>query len=73
MPQSDRDSHSASNVVDIRMSEAENVLFEIRALRQRILVAWQERGVLLSADERADLKAEIAYTCELLTVLTKSD
>jgi len=71
VPQSDQTDRS--NVVNIAASEAQQTLSEIRMLRQRVLLSWHERGVMLTKDERAELKAEIAYTCELLTLLTSRD
>lgn len=73
MPQSDHNMQYAGNVASIPSSEAHQTLSEIRTLRQRVLLAWQARGVVLTDEERRELKAEIAYTCDLLTVLTSRD
>lgn len=70
MPQSDQNSANRSNVVNIAAAEAQHMLSDIRAFRQRTLLAWHERGVTFTEEERAKLRAEIAYTCELLTLLT---
>jgi len=43
----------------------------LRALRDQIVTAWSERGVLLSREEQAALHAEIKQTCEFLTDLTR--
>jgi len=59
-----------SNVVSMDSSEAQKILTEIRALRRRVIDAWQERGVILTSEEQRELGDEIKYTCELLTVLT---
>lgn len=73
MPQPDQKSPARSNVVNIAAAEAQQMLSDIRALRQRVLLAWHERGVTLTKEERRELKAEITYTCELLTHLTSQD
>ena len=73
MPQSDQNSANRSNVVNIAAAEVEHIFSDIRALRQRVLLAWHERGVTLTSEERKELKAEIAYTCELLMLLTSRD
>lgn len=73
MPNSNRDTQRASNVVNISATEASRIKSDIRDLRQRILTAWHERGVTLTSEERRELKSEITYTCELLTVLTSRD
>jgi hypothetical protein len=59
-----------SNVVDIR-SDVESVRANIAALRTSVVVAWRERGVMLTRDEQKALRDEIAETCELLLDLTK--
>ena len=53
-------------------SEADRIMADLRALRQAVLVAWQERAVILSREQRLELTAEIKETCELLTGLTSS-
>ena len=62
---------STNNVVSIRPSEAEVILSDLRILRDKVVTAWCERGVVLSKEEQADLHAEIKRTCELLTDLTR--
>ncbi len=64
---------AAASVFDFEQSEAEEVLTLIRALRRRILKAWQERGIMLTRDEQKALRAEIVETCALLTELTAHD
>lgn len=73
MPNPNQDTQRASNVVNIKATEASQIMSNIRDLRQRILAAWHERGVTLTSEERRELKSEITYTCELLTVLTSRD
>ncbi len=63
--------HSTDNVVNIRPSEAEAILRNLCCLRDQIITAWRERGVMLSPEERADLHAEIQQTCEFLTNVTR--
>ncbi|MBV8688236.1 MAG: hypothetical protein JOZ90_08590 [Alphaproteobacteria bacterium] len=65
-------SESTSNVVSIGTSEAELILSDLRRLRERIITAWFERGVMLTLDEQARLRDEIRQTCSLLTDLTAS-
>ena len=50
--------------------EAELILGNLRSLRDQIVTAWRERGVLLTADERVELRNEIKETCEFLESLT---
>lgn len=51
-------------------SEADRILHELRRLRETIVVAWDERAVILSREERHELRQEIKETCDLLTQLT---
>lgn len=51
-------------------SEAELILAELRTLRQRVIDAWEERGVILTREEQGRLREEIEDTCRLLTELT---
>ena len=60
-----------SNVVSIGSAEAESILLNLRALRDQIVTAWRERGVVLSREEQDALHAEIQQTCEFLTNLTR--
>ena len=50
-------------------SEAERILRDLRRLREAIVVAWEERGVIMSRDECQDLRQEIEETCDLLSQL----
>lgn len=63
---------SADNIVSIGNEEAESILSNLRALRDQIVIAWNERAVILSRDERAALHREIKGTCEFLTDLTRN-
>jgi hypothetical protein len=54
----------------IGSSEGDLILSDLRRLRDLIITAWEERGVILSRDERYDLQREIKETCELLMELT---
>ena len=58
------------NVVGIGSLEADEILINVRLLRDQIITAWNERGVVLSREEQAQLHAEIKQTCELLMDLT---
>ncbi|GAA4747813.1 hypothetical protein GCM10023264_12030 [Sphingomonas daechungensis] len=59
------------NVFSIHGSEAERIRKALRLLSDQIVTAWNERGVLLSSEERTDLRQEIKDTCEFLTDLTR--
>ena len=61
----------SNNVVSIGSCEAEEILANLRALRDQIVTAWSERGVVLSREEQAGLHAEIKQTSEFLTDLTR--
>ena len=60
-----------SNVVSIGSLEAQEILTNLRVLRDQIVTAWNERGVVLSRDEQELLHAEIQQICEFLTNLTR--
>lgn len=62
---------SNNNVVSIGTNDAEDILTNLRALRDQIVTAWNERGVVLSREEQAALHAEIKQTCQFLTDLTR--
>jgi hypothetical protein len=51
--------------------EAEAILNNLRALRDQIVTAWREKGVVLIPEERAELRDEIKQTCQFLTDLTQ--
>lgn len=51
-------------------SEANALFAQISALREEIIVAWSERGVVLSRFEQERFHQEIATTCKLLADLT---
>ena len=61
----------SNNVVSITANEAGDILLNLRALRDQIVTAWNERGVVLSREEQVLLHAEIKQTCEFLTALTR--
>jgi hypothetical protein len=50
--------------------EADRILADLRSLRQSILVAWNERAVILTREEQQELREEIKDTCEILNNLT---
>jgi hypothetical protein len=62
---------SNNNVVSIGSLEAEEILTNLRALRDQIVTAWSERGVVLSREEQEALHDEIKQTCQFLTDLTR--
>ena len=61
----------SNNVVSIGSLEAEHILGNLRALRDQIVIAWNERGVVLSPEEQVLLHAEIKQTCDFLMDLTR--
>lgn len=69
MPQA---SEPTGNVVSIGISEGDLILGDLRQLRERIVTAWFERGVMLTRDEQGRLRDEIRQTCSLLADLTAS-
>jgi len=68
---SDHDPWAGSGGAAGAASEAERILRDLRRLRDAIVAAWEERGVMLSRDERRELRQEIRETCDLLTQLTE--
>jgi hypothetical protein len=62
--------HSSGNVASIDSSGAQRILADLRMLRRKVIDAWMERAVTLTADEQRQLRDEIADTCSLLTTLT---
>jgi uncharacterized protein YukE len=60
-----------SNVHQLGAFDAEEMLAEVRALRERVIAVWRERAVMLTPDEQQQLRREIQDTCTLLTDLTK--
>lgn len=60
-----------SNVVSIGSLEAQEILTNLRVLRDQIVTAWTERAVVLNREEQDALHAEIQQTCEFLTNLTR--
>ena len=54
-------------------SELERVCNDLHTLRRHVMNAWQARGVLLTAEERRELRDEIRETCALLEELTVVD
>jgi len=63
----------SGNVVSIDASEAKRILTELRALRQSIVDAWQQRAVILTAEEQQLIRDEIRQTCGLLIDLAARD
>lgn len=63
---------NSSNVISIHSGEADSILLNMRALRDQIVIAWRERGVMLTSEERHELHREIKQTCEFLGGLTRN-
>jgi uncharacterized protein YukE len=51
--------------------EAQAILEDLQALRERIAVAWGERAVMLSAAEQKAIQREVQKTCDFLSDLTR--
>ena len=51
----------------------DEIVADIRALRKKVIDAWQSRAVLLTPDERRALREEIRETCSLIIELTTTD
>jgi uncharacterized protein YukE len=51
--------------------EAQAILQDLQALRERIAVAWGERAVMLSAAEQKAIQREVHETCDFLSDLTR--
>ncbi len=60
---------ATKNVYELGVFSADTMLDEIVDLRQRIIEAWRERGVMLTRDEQKRLLAEIKTICDLLGAL----
>ena len=66
------DGVGASNVLQLESVELRAIREDLGALRRRIVTAWMERGVILTALERAQLRDDIRETCDFLTELTQA-
>lgn len=64
--------YKASGQVVPNDSEADVILLNLHALSDQIVTAWQERAIVLTAEEQAMLRREIHKTCKMLTNLTHS-
>ena len=53
-------------------TEVESNLGALGTLRNQIVKAWQERGVIFTPEEQQQLRDEIKVTCTFLTDLTVS-
>ncbi len=66
MPQQDQ-----HNVHQLGAFSADALLGDLVELRGHLISAWRERAVMLTKEEQARLKDEIADTCTLLTELIR--
>ena len=66
MPDQDR-----INIHQLGAFDGEDLLAELRELRERLIAAWRERAVMLTREEQDRLLEEIKDSCALLTDLTK--
>ncbi len=62
---------SVENVVSIGTADANAILRSLRQLRELIVTTWQERAVMLTREEQAELHREIQETCDFLRDLTR--
>ena len=67
---SDSDRDETSKDVTGNAAAADSILENLHSLRDQIVTAWRERGVMLSHEEQDRLHAEIKHTCAFLTDLT---
>jgi hypothetical protein len=58
--------------VPVQVSDVQVILGDVRLLRNQIVTAWRERGVVLTVEERELLHDEITQTCQFLNDLTRS-
>ena len=61
----------SNNVVSIGSLEVDQILTNLRSLRDEMVTAWSERCVLLTREEQEILHVEIQQTCALLIDLTR--
>lgn len=66
MPQPDQ-----HNVHQLGAFSADALLGDLVELRGHLISAWRERAVMLTKEEQARLKNEIADTCALLSAFIK--
>ena len=66
------DGLAASNVLQLESTELRAIREDLDALRRRIVIAWLERGVILTSLERAQLHEDIRETCDFLAELTQA-
>lgn len=66
------DGRQASNVHEFTNNHASDIRLDLAALRNSVSLAWQERGVMLTPEERSELRNEIRDLCQYLSDLTAS-
>jgi hypothetical protein len=59
-----------TNIHQLDVFCADDLVVEISGLRTRLISAWRERAVMLTPEEQKRLRQEIKDTCALLTELT---
>ena len=62
--------HIVVNDASNDSSELERIFIDLHSLRRHVIDAWQARAVLLTDEERRNLRDEIMETCALLKELT---
>lgn len=62
----------APNVHEFTNNHASDIRLDLAALRNSVTLAWQERGIMLTPDERKELRDEIQDLCRYLSDLTAS-
>jgi hypothetical protein len=62
--------HIVGNGVGNEASELERILNDLHELRRHVVEGWQSRAVLLTLEERRELRDAIRETCELLEEIT---
>jgi hypothetical protein len=66
------DGREASNVHEFPNNHASDIRADLTALRKSVSLAWQERGVMLTPEERKELRDEIQDLRRYLSDLTSS-
>lgn len=60
----------STNIYTLGAFDAEEMLRDLREHRERLILAWRERGVMLTREEQDRLREEITETCQLLSGLS---
>ena len=56
------DGRDAPNVHEFTNNHASDIRLDLAALRNSVTLAWQERGIMLTPDERKELKCSASFS-----------